>query len=303
MKQSSVDLSKLTLNDKLDKEETKESNNQNLCDQNNVILIKELGKGGYGYVYDAVYNNDSVIVKCSLTEEKNKYILEEYEYLKILQSGNFRGIPRTYHSFVDNGIQHFVMEKLGNDLGKLRGNKKFSLDTTARVALQVLQILKRVHSCGILHNDIKPDNLMNGLNDPKTIYLIDFGLAKSYMKDGEHISDEFIGKRRGTLSFNSLGALKRRSLSRRDDLESLAYTLIKLKTGKLPWNGIAFDKKMCKKEKLELSIAERNKSAEEICDGTCKEFVDFLNKVRSLKFEQEPDYDGYYEMFKSLLNK
>ena len=308
-----MNLSKLTLMDKLEKAQLKEPLKskerkivQNSFDRNSLVFKQELGKGGFGYVYDATYKNNSVIVKCSLTEEKNKFIKEEYEYLNLLQKSSFRGIPKVDHSFVDKGKQHFMMEKLGTDLNRLRRKtteKKFSLETTLLIALQVLQRLKSIHRYGILHNDIKPENLMIGLNDPNTIYLIDFGIAKRYIKDGEHILNEFIGQTSGTFSYNSLAALRERSLSRRDDLESLAYTLIKLRTGKLPWSEITRDKEMCKKLKLKLLREQKMKSSEEICDGMCEEFVVFLNVVRSLKFEEEPDYDGYYRLFEQLLNE
>ena len=146
----------LTMN--LVKKKSKYSIVQNSYDENSLILKKELCKGGYGCVYDAIYKNDSVIVKRSLNEENNKFTIEEYKYLNLLQNGRFRGIPKVYHSSIDEGKQYFVMEKLGTDLNKLRRKmteKKFSLETTLLIALQVLKILKSIHSRGILHNDIK----------------------------------------------------------------------------------------------------------------------------------------------------
>ena len=44
----------------------------------------------------------------------------------------------------------------------------------------------------------------------------------------------------------------------------------------------------------------KEKSAEEICTGMPKEFADFLQEVRNLKFDQKPEYDKYYEMFEKL---
>ena len=91
----------------------------------------------------------------------------------------------------------------------------------------------------------------------------------------------------------------KRSFSRRDDLELLAYVLVQLRSGKLLWDEILRDKKMSLKEKARKVIEWRRKPAEEVCDGMCKEFVVFLNVVRSLSFEQKPDYDEYCIM---LLN-
>ena len=79
---------------------------------------------------------------------------------------------------------------------------------------------------------------MTGLFDENTIYLIDFGYSTFYMKDGEHVKDEHIGKSNGTLSYSSLNSLQMRSQSRKDDLESLAYSLVELLTGEFPWDEI-----------------------------------------------------------------
>ena len=306
VKQTIMDLRKLTLNDKSDKQERECSNKQNSSEPGGLILKEQLGIGGYGCVFEATYKKYALIVKSSLTEDKNKYIIEEYKYLKRLQVGSFVGIPKIGDCFVNDGKQSFVMERLGTDLSELRKKtkeKRFSLETTLQIALQVLQILECIHSCGIIHSDIKPENLMTGLNDPNTIYLIDYGLAKSYLKDGDHISYEFIGKIGGTRTYNSLRALRGRTLSRRDDLESLAYTLIKLRTGKLPWDDIVRNEAMDEKEKRKPLKEQRKKSSKEICAGMSREFVIFLDEVRRLPFEQKPEYDKYCRMFEKLLNE
>ena len=250
--------------------------------------------------------NKPVVVKTSTDESKDKYILQEYEFLKILQRGNVRGIPKIGPSFVYNERQSFIVEKFGKDLFELKDKTtwyKFSLETTLKVALQVLQILKHVHDCGILHNDIKPENLMTGLSDKNTIYLIDFGFSTFYIKDGKHVADEHIGTSNGTLLYKSINSIKMRNLSRKDDLESLAYNLVELMTGKLPWDEIVYDDNLSEEEKNEPVIKCKEKSAEEICTGMPKEFADFLQEVRNLKFDQKPEYDKYYEMFEILLSR
>jgi casein kinase 1 len=94
-----------------------------------------------------------------------------------------------------------------------------------------------VHHKGILHRDLKPENILVGeLGDPG-LYLIDFGLAKLYknIHTGEHIKMSEGKKLSGTARYASLNNFKGIEQSRRDELESLAYVLIYLLKGTLPW--------------------------------------------------------------------
>ena len=145
-----------------DKETSKTSNEDSekelekpiLFDKEDLVVKELLQEGGCGCVYNATYKNKHVVVKTSVAESKDKYILQEYEFLKIIQKENVRGIPKIGPRFVHEERQSFVLEKLGKDLFEKREETrkdKFSLKTTVKVALQVLKILNHVHSCGIVH--------------------------------------------------------------------------------------------------------------------------------------------------------
>ena len=71
------------------------------------------------------------------------------------------------------------------------------------------------------------------------IYLLDFGLANFYIdiESGEHITESKKTHFIGTVGFSSLNSHLLKEQSRRDDLEGLAYIMIYLMTGKLPWHG------------------------------------------------------------------
>ena len=278
--------------------------NESIFDPSKLAIINQISKGGCGRVLDAIYENFPVVIKCSLNEKKNNKIVREHKCLQLLQKRKFCGIPRIGHRFVHNGTECFLMNKLGTDLQKLVGESnenKFSLETTLIIALQTLERLRYVHSCGVVHNDIKPSNLLTGISDPNTIYLVDFGTATSYVADGKHIADE-IKKVGGTPRYSSINCMCGRSPSRRDDLESLAYCLVKLRTGKLPWDSLVNQTGMDKKEQRKRIVECKRISAREICKDVRIEFLMFLREVRSLSFDEKPDYDMYYKMFEKLLN-
>jgi serine/threonine protein kinase len=94
-----------------------------------------------------------------------------------------------------------------------------------------------MHSLGMCHNDLKPDNIVVGADDPDKIYLIDFGLVTYFMDDnGQHIAKKNLGKFSGNFLFASIGSCCGFNKGRRDDIESMLYLLIYyLNQGKLPW--------------------------------------------------------------------
>jgi casein kinase 1 len=95
-----------------------------------------------------------------------------------------------------------------------------------------------MHSLGLIHNDIKLDNILVGAKDPSLIYLIDFGLASRYLdQDGNHIVKENLKKFSGNFVFASMNSCKGYSKSRRDDVQSAFFLLVYLLNDqRLPWS-------------------------------------------------------------------
>jgi serine/threonine protein kinase len=171
------------------------------------------------------------------------------------------------------------------------------------MAIQIIDRIKCVHSQNIIHRDIKPDNFLIGLEDPNIIYLIDFGLSKKYKSSttGKHISFSEVKKFTGTVSYASANALRFKEQSRRDDLESISYMLIYLMKGSLPWQKIKVNNK--KESYLKISQFKRNIKPEKLCENLPGEMIDFVNYVKKLQFEEEPDYNYLKNLFEIMLKK
>ena len=103
----------------------------------------------------------------------------------------------------------------------------------------ILQVLREIHECGVVHRDIKPHNFMVKGGE---LFLIDFGMASFYV-DGyfEHISENPLPKEHllGTQKYISYNIHLGKEYTRRDDLISAGY-LYMFMTGQLFWDKIYY---------------------------------------------------------------
>lgn len=128
---------------------------------------------------------------------------------------------------------YLAMESLGDSLQSVlaqRENGKLDAREVCQVATQCLEVLQRVHDGGVVHRDVKPGNILVGKRNPRQLWLIDFGISEPY--------PPFMRRqnRACTLSHASTGCHRKEPLSRKDDLESLGFTLLELALGELPWS-------------------------------------------------------------------
>jgi serine/threonine protein kinase len=166
----------------------------------------------------------------------------------------------------------------------------------------MIQRIEYVHSKGYIHRDIKPGNFVIGKGpNSKKLYLIDFGLSKKYIDKitNKHIPYKEGKGLTGTARYVSLFTHYGIEQSRRDDIEGIAYNLIYLVKGKLPWQGVKTKNKKEKHKKImegKLQI-----SPEKLCEGLSGEFVSLLKYARELEFEEKPDYKRFKLMFKNRI--
>ena len=265
-------------------------------------LGKKIGTGAFGEIFEGtdIFDNSSVAIKLEHNSVKYPQLLFEAKLLKSIPS---TGIPVMHWFGIAGEYNAMVMDLLGQNLEDLYNYcaKNFTLKTIIMIIIQMIERLKHVHDNHYIHRDIKPENFLIGKdNTEKTIYLIDFGLAKRYRDEYTQIHIPLKENRNltGTARYASCNAHNGLEQSRRDDMESIAYVILYFFRKKLPWQGLKCkdkNEKHAKIKELKMSI-----TPEKLFEGIPKEFADYLTMVKKLGFEDEPAYKTHIQMFNKL---
>jgi serine/threonine protein kinase len=266
-----------------------------------------------GRVYQAreIGGQTVVVVKIAHSGIEANALKHEYHILGQLSS--YAGVPKALWLGREEELHVMVLESLGPSLEEHFNacGHKFSLITVALIAGQLVRYraydhvsgltifqlshLQNIHSRHYIHRDIKPANILTGLGDSAHIvYLADFGIAKRFrnpkthahvpLSNGHHLT--------GSPAFTSINSHLGIELSRRDDLESLAYVLIYLLRGSLPWiNMGGMD--------IVLHLKQQT-TPDELCSGLPTCFKSILEYSRTLPFTTKPDYALLHSYIKDM---
>jgi len=269
-------------------------------------LGRKIGGGSFGDIYIAtdISSGDEVAVKLEHTKTKHPQLHVECKFYKVMQGGV--GIPFVKYYGCEGEFNVMVMELLGPSLEDLFNfcNRKLSLKTVLLLADQLISRIEFIHGKNFIHRDMKPDNFLMGLGKKgNQVYVIDFGLAKKFrdQRTHQHIPYRENKNLTGTARYTSINTHLGIEQSRRDDMEALGYILIYFLQGTLPWQGLRAKTKAQKYEKI--SEKKLSTPVEELCKGAPAEFATYQNYVRSLRFEEKPDYAYLRQLIRNLFHR
>jgi serine/threonine protein kinase len=200
-------------------------------------LIEQLGKGGFAQVYRVrnrrLQRTEALkVLSDTLTEDADfaKRFEQEARVVAALDQPN---IVKIYDFGAFEDLFWFSMQFIGGAslAGELRARGRFDDATAARIAVGVLDALAYSHARGVVHRDIKPDNIL--LDQEGRPYLTDFGVAKSQIM----LVRTHAGMLLGSPAYMSPEQLQGRTLDGRSDLYSLGVTLYRLLSGTLTFTG------------------------------------------------------------------
>jgi calcium-dependent protein kinase len=201
-------------------------------------LKESLGQGKYGIVKKGIHKKTQkevavkIVKKKDLSIKDQELLKREIEVLKICQHPN---IIKLDDVFENQDYLYIVMEYLsGGDFFSFLEKRKFRLseDNARRISHQLATALYYLHSFGIAHRDMKPENiLMVKPTDDSDVKLVDFGLSKTF-GPGETCKEPF-----GTLCYVAPEILLQRSYDRSVDLWSLGVIMHLMLSGTLPFDS------------------------------------------------------------------
>ena len=195
-------------------------------------ILKELGRGCFGYAYKVLNNeNNNIYVMKKIPKHRNsKEIMEDIKNeAKLLSKVNSEHIVKYYESFSSENSFNIVMEfvdgsNLQNYIGDhRREHKKIEEEDIYSFIVDICKGLKEIHSKNIIHKDIKPDNLFLTTNG--IIKIGDFGISRQLIN-----SRDFANTCNGPLLYMAPEEIKQNNYNTKVDIWALGCVIHELCT-------------------------------------------------------------------------
>ena len=201
-----------------------------------IKVLRLIGEGGMSRVYLASREADDEplvvkILRSEILSDKKALarFMEEYAMVERIQS---RHVARIYGHGTSEEHAYLVMEFFeGGDLNKRLAGRALRADEALRLFRELMFALGDIHEKGILHRDLKPQNLM--FRADGTLALVDFGIAKHI----DAIDRTSQGEILGTPRYMSPEQVQGRALDLRTDIYSAGVLLYQMLTGQHLFDG------------------------------------------------------------------
>lgn len=303
---------------------------------NEFTIVKLIGQGGYGDVYEVTKDNNNQPLQNSNNsknkkdeEDDNEYEEEEEEASSKHESITQKDIqsclnsrkklamkvemascptqslkleqtilqtlegsiyfPQIKGAGFKTHFRYLVMDLFGPSLSNTRRQMKerhYTLSTTLRLGVYMLQCIEEFHKHGYVHCDIKPGNYLLQTDSPCPIVLIDYGLSRQYInpKTNQPFPEAKNAGFVGTSKYMSLQVHQGCDTCPRDDIISLCYSLVEMVGGKLPWR-LTGEEQMKKIIKMKKTLP-----LEEIFGSLPPQIQTIYKYAMKLKYLDQPDY-------------
>lgn len=213
----------------------KNNDNKKRILSNRYELLEHIGIGGMSYVYKAYDTrlNQVVAIKILKEELKNdeEFIKKFNDEANSSKEIKHKNVVNNY-DIVDEGDLHYIVLEYieGETLDKyIKKKGKLSNEETINISKQIAKGLEAAHLKGIIHRDIKPQNIIVDKNN--VIKITDFGIARAITSTTKNISVI------GTVHYISPEQIRNETVDYRSDIYSLGCTMYEMITGETPFKG------------------------------------------------------------------
>ncbi|MBE7465183.1 MAG: protein kinase [Planctomycetes bacterium] len=204
-------------------------------------ILEKIGAGGMGNVYKAKQLSMDRVVALKVLNEKyggNREFVERFiREARAAGKLNHPNVIHVHDVSKANGRHYFSMEFVdGNSVKELlRIQRKVKLDQALDIVIQTGKALEFAHENGIVHRDIKPDNIM--LTKDGVVKIADLGIAKTFDEGGSGQSSQHQNRVMGTPHYMAPEQALGKEIDHRVDIYSLGATLYHMLTGTTPFTG------------------------------------------------------------------
>ena len=198
-------------------------------------VIEQIGIGGMSYVYKAYDVRRKKIVAIKMLKEE---LSIDEDFVKKFKSEalackdiRHKNVISAYDVIDEENLHYIVMEYLeGTTLNKYINDKgRLSNEETINISIQIAKGIKAAHDKGIIHRDIKPQNIV--VSDSGDIKITDFGIARAITSTTKNISVI------GTVHYISPEQVRNTKVDFRSDIYSFGCTMYEMITGEVPFEG------------------------------------------------------------------
>ena len=205
----------------------------------NYEVISQLGKGGYGKVYEVKNKRTGEIRACKHLSKLSIKNLEKFELeINILIKVDHPNIIKIYEIFESERSLYLIIEEckggevFDHIMENIKKGQMYSEKDAANIFIQLMSAVEYCHNNGICHRDLKPENLLflnEGPEEGNPIKIIDFGLSQIFLNNK-------LKTKVGTAYYVSPEILKG-NYTEKCDIWSAGVILYILLSGDPPFNG------------------------------------------------------------------
>ncbi len=200
-------------------------------------IIEELGRGGMGKVYKVLDGEIEEKVALKLLNPEvagdRRTIQRFRDELKLARKISHRNVCRMFDLNREGRIYYIIMEYVaGEDLkSSIKRMGPLTAGKAILIAKQVCEGLAEAHRLGVVHRDLKPQNIM--IDREGNARIMDFGIARSLKTKGITETGVIVG----SPEYMSVEQVEAREVDQRSDIYSLGIILYEMLTGRVPFDG------------------------------------------------------------------